>query len=126
MSDYDVNIRYLMPHSDRLERGMRIVYIRFSFLFLWIMDNEKVEIPLYISGTTIDACQPIVNNKEGKNSNNVLIGVACISFLTSEFIREDWSNTEDSYWFLVKQNGMYDFNLVIPSYRILHYNINSV
>lgn len=56
-------------------------------------------------GTTIDACQPIVNKKE--NAQNELIGVVCISFLTSEFVREDWSNTEDSYWFLIEQNGMF-------------------
>ena len=55
-------------------------------------------------GTTIDACQQIVNRKE--NTKHELIGVACISFLTSEFVREDWSNTEDSYWFLIEKNGM--------------------
>ena len=52
-------------------------------------------------GTTIDACQPVVNKKLKNN----LIGVVCISFLTSEFVREDWSNTEHSYWFLIDENG---------------------
>ena len=56
------------------------------------------------SGTTIEACKPIVNN-----NNNLLLGVGCISFLTNEFFREDWSNTEDSYWFLIKQNGVVFF-----------------
>ena len=59
---------------------------------------------LIFLGTTIDACQPVVNDKENMN---VLIGVVCVSFLTREFIREDWSNTEDSYWFLIDENGMF-------------------
>uniref|UniRef100_A0A7M6DLU9 Uncharacterized protein n=1 Tax=Clytia hemisphaerica TaxID=252671 RepID=A0A7M6DLU9_9CNID len=54
-------------------------------------------------GTTIDACKAVVD--KSSSSQNPMKGAVCLSFLTNEFIREEWSQTENSYWFLIKKNG---------------------
>uniref|UniRef100_A0A7M5WZH9 VWFA domain-containing protein n=1 Tax=Clytia hemisphaerica TaxID=252671 RepID=A0A7M5WZH9_9CNID len=70
--------------------------------------NDKVHYIMPISdrfgrGTTIDACKAVVD--KSSSSQNPMKGAVCLSFLTNEFIREEWSQTENSYWFLIKKNG---------------------
>ncbi|XP_066916444.1 VWFA and cache domain-containing protein 1-like [Clytia hemisphaerica] len=70
--------------------------------------DDKVHYIMPISdrfgrGTTIDACKAVVD--KSSSSQNPMKGAVCLSFLTNEFIREEWSQTENSYWFLIKRNG---------------------
>ena len=43
MSDYDVNVRYLMPHSDRLKRGKKYSIFVFDFVLISSHDFKNLE-----------------------------------------------------------------------------------
>ena len=73
-----------------------------------------------IPGTTIDACQAVVD--KSSSSEISMKGVVCLSFLTNEFIREEWSQTENSYWFLIKRNG----KIYIPIFEETSCDLKSV